>query len=306
VVIVSRPHNFERVAATVRGCQPRAVLVYDCEALFWRRMLRQAKLSLDDDERAGLEEAAARMRALEERIVVESDFAVTVSQEEAELLREVPGCCPVQPMLPAEPEVHPGTQGFAERHGAAYVAGWMAGSTSPNANGLRWFASEVLPLVRQSIPWVRVCVTGANPPDDILALADPNVFFEGHVADLAAFYARHRVVIAPIRFGAGVKVKTVQALQHGVPVVSTTCGAEGIETFGLDAIAVADTPRSFAASLVSLLTDASAWNARRSAIAALVACWQRPGSSGSWSDVMDSALAGRKGGRDALLHARRS
>ena len=126
---------------------------------------------------------------------------------------------------------------------------------SPNADGLRWFVANVLPLVRVSIPWVRVHVTGANPPADLLELADPNLLFEGLVADLSALYDRTRVVISPIRFGAGVKVKTVQALQYGVPVVSTSCGSEGIDTYGLDAIAVADDPNDFARSLVTLLSD---------------------------------------------------
>ena len=63
------------------------------------------------------------------------------------------------------------------------------------------------------------------------------------------------MVISPMRFGAGVKVKTVQALQYGVPVVSTSCGSEGIDTYGLDAIAVADDPADFARSFVTLLSD---------------------------------------------------
>ena len=59
----------------------------------------------DDSERHGLERAAAEMRALEERIVVESDAAVTVSMQEAELLAAVDGCCPISPLLPARPRL---------------------------------------------------------------------------------------------------------------------------------------------------------------------------------------------------------
>ena len=106
----------------------------------------------------------------------------------------------------------------------AYVAGWLGGTGSPNADGFRWFVANVLPLVRQTIPWVRVHVAGANPPPNLLELADANLLFVGHVADISAFYGRTRVVISPSRFGAGVEVETVQALQHGVPVVSTSCG----------------------------------------------------------------------------------
>jgi GT2 family glycosyltransferase len=303
VVLVSRPSNFDKVAAIVRERQPHAALVYDCEALFWRRMERQAAMMDDSDERRNLRVAASRMRDLEERIVVEADVAVTVSPEEADLLRHDEGCCPIHVIRPAEPKVRLGPETYDERGGVAYVAGWLSGTTSPNADGLRWFAADVLPLVRQSIPWVRVHVTGANPPQDLLELADPNLFFTGHVADLEAFYGQTRVVIAPIRFGAGVKVKIIQALQYGVPVVSTVCGAEGIETFGLDAIAVADTAGEFANALVGLLTDRAAWQTRRIAIEALNARWQAGVGTASWSDLIDEILAGRHCGRHALFDA---
>lgn len=303
-VIVSRPHNFERVWDMVRTCQPNAVLLYDCEALFWRRLTLQAKVVTDQAERDRLLEGAAYVRAIEERIVIRCDAAVTVSKEEATLLASVEGCCPISTLLPTEPAVSLGTRTFDERFGVAYVAGWVGGSESPNADGLRWFLANVLPLVRLSIPWVRVHVTGANPPSDLLELADPNLLFEGLVTDLPALYDRTRVVISPIRFGAGVKVKTVQALQYGVPVVSTSCGSEGIDTYGLNAIAVADDPKDFARSLVTLLSNKSQWEAHRTAIAELVSRWQKDTDFGSWHDVIAGALARKHRGRIALLTER--
>ena len=113
-----------------------------------------------------------------------------------------------------------------------YVAGWSAGPSGPNADGLRWFVRDVLPRVKAEVPWVRLRVTGSMMPVEISALADPNVRCEGEVNDLAAFYDGLRVAIAPLRFGAGVKLKTVQALQHGVPIVCTSIGAEAIDTRG--------------------------------------------------------------------------
>jgi len=299
VVVVSRPYIFEQVAATIRSLQPWATLVYDCEALFWRRLTRQAALAVGP-QRSGLEETATVMKVIEERIVVDADVAVTVSAEEAELLRQVPGCCPVHPLLPAEPLIRFGKQEFHERHGIGYVAGWLAGTTSPNADGLRWFVRDVLPAVRQVMPWVRLNITGANPPPDLLELADANVHFEGHVSDLEDFYGRQRVIIAPIRFGAGVKVKTIQALQHGVPVVSTTCGAEGIDADEV-AIAVADSAEAFGEALIQLLADATHWRLRRAAMARVVARWREQTQSASWPAVVSQILARRQRGSHPLL-----
>jgi glycosyltransferase involved in cell wall biosynthesis len=300
-VIISRPHNFERFGHAVRACQPDAVLLYDCEALFWRRLGRQAALAPGEDERNRFREAAAAMQALEQGIVHESDGAVTVSKEEAALLTRMPGCCPIRPLVPTEPSVPFTTQAFHERFGVAYAAGWLAGTESPNADGLRWFVSDVLPLVRSSVPWARVYVTGANPPADLLELSDPNVLFLGHVTDLAPLYGRTRVVMSPMRFGAGVKAKTMQALQYGVPVVSTSCGAEGIETYGLDAIAVADDAAEFARALVTLLSDRGRWEARRTAIAELISRWNNNADRGSWPGVIAEAVTRKHRGKLALL-----
>jgi GT2 family glycosyltransferase len=292
-IIVSRPHNFERVVETVRVRQPMARVIYDCEALFWRRMLGQAAQMDDSTGRSRLEAEAASMRTLEERIVVESDHAVTVSDEEAAILRAVPGACRIQPILPAEPMITPGPAAVLGRRGIGYVAGWMAGSGSPNGDGLRWFAASVLPLIRASLPWVQVDVTGANPPDDLLPLSNPNLRFVGYVHDLAAFYAARRVIIVPIRFGAGVKIKTVQALQYGVPVVATRCGAEGITIADPQALVVRDDPEEFAAAVLDVLNDAHRWYACRAAIDRTLQAWEQRAGAVSWRHVVDQVLVER-------------
>ena len=285
-VIISRPHNYDRLATCIRDLQPQAILVYDCEALFWRRMVRQAQLAASPEESQALEASAAEMKRLEDRIAVEADAVVTVSGEEAAIMSQLKGHAPIHVILPAEPHIPFTARPFSERWDIGYVAGWLAGPKSPNADGLFWFVHEVLPHVRAVLPWVRVRVTGAKVPAEVRALADSNVRFEGEVADLHAFYDGLRVAIAPLRFGAGVKLKTVQALQYGVPVVSTSIGAEGIDTGGLPALAVADDAAEFAALVVRLLTDPTAWQERRTSIGTLVERWKSGASAGSWTDVM--------------------
>ena len=229
-VVISRPHNYNRFFNTVLELQPSAALVYDCEALFWRRLTLQAELAETPEEAATLQAQAAGMRQLEETIALRADALITVSTEEAELLSTVQGHCAIYDIRPAERNVKFTSRSFADRHDMGFVAGWLAGPTSPNADGLRWFVAEVLPRITRALPWVRVRVTGGSVPPQIRALASPNVIFEGQLADIEAFYDELRVAIAPLRFGAGVKLKTVQALQHGVPVVSTKVGAEGVDT----------------------------------------------------------------------------
>jgi len=144
-VVISRPHNYDRLFNTVLELQPRAAVVYDCEALFWRRLVRLADLAATPEEAEALQAHAAGMRQLEETIALRSDALITVSGEEKEVLAAVEGHCPIYDILPAERNVNFTSRSFADRRDMGFVAGWAAGPTSPNADGLRWFVAEVLP-----------------------------------------------------------------------------------------------------------------------------------------------------------------
>jgi GT2 family glycosyltransferase len=292
VVLVSRPQNFAEVRPHVRRLQPWAKLVFDCEALFWRRMERQAQLLGDSAEADELRTAAMAMRHVEESNVSGADLTIAISEDEGDQLRLGGGGQPVSVIPPIDRGIVMGAGTFRTRRQIGFVAGWLAGPTAPNADGLRWFVERVLPLVRAQVPWVKVRVTGANPPQDLLALAGPNVVFEGYVSDLGAFYASIRAAVVPIRFGAGVKIKTVQGMQHGVPTVATTIGAEGILPDPSAAIIISDDPEGFAKGVIQLLTDEDEWDRRRAALEHLTQGWSSRGPVASLSSVMQSLCNG--------------
>ena len=118
---------------------------------------------------------------------------------------------------------------FADRTDVVFVAAWLAGPDSPNADGLRWFIRAVWPLVIAEIPWARLRVTG-DAPSSVRALAsEPDVEFTGLVPDIYDVYDRARVAVVPLRYGAGVMTKAIEALRFGVPMVTTTVGASGLD-----------------------------------------------------------------------------
>ena len=122
----------------------------------------------------------------------------------------------------------------------------------------------MLPLVVAEVPWARVRVTGSLPApldrfEGMTCMRRASCRFGGLLPPL-------RVAIAPLRFGAGVKLKTVEALQYGVPVVATTVGAEGLEDLQGEVIVVHDAPVAFAAAVVARLRDVDIWRAHRAAI----------------------------------------
>lgn len=300
VVIVSRPHNFKLVRR-IRRYQAQAAVIYDAEALAFRRIERQAEfLATVDPEAAKLTRAeAARTRQLEESVTRGVDRAVALSAVEAGLLRSVVGHCPVdliEPRAPANNRMTP--RPFAGRSGVLLVAGWSEPYPSPNSDGLEWFVEQVLPLVKQRVPWVRLSVTGANPSPEVLRLACPSVRFLGHVKDLRDVYDGARVAVEPVRYGAGVKNKAVEALQYGVPLVASSVGAEGIEGDDGSAVAICDDPERFATQVVALLDDRWAWEAARAAIARLHDYWASCPPH-SWADTVESALTEKTIGRQA-------
>lgn len=293
VVVVCRPSNYDPVAPLLAEHQPDAKVVYVAEALFSARLEREAALlPAGDPKAAALRAEAGQTWELEQRIARSVDRVVAISQVEAERLEGVAGAT-VDRVPPLQPDLHLTPAVLPDRSELAFVASWTARGHTPNSDAFWWLVREVLPHVLPPVPWTRLRVTGANPPDDIAAAAGPHVELTGFLPDLAELYATIRVIVAPDRFGAGLKNKTLEALQYGVPVVATRIGAEGIEVPpGITPMIVADDPAEFGAAVVRLLTDNDEWRARRADVEALHAFWQeRPGPT--WTDVLDAALPER-------------
>jgi len=120
-----------------------------------------------------------------------------------------------------------------------------------NVDGARHFIDDVLPLVRQKVPSARLLVAG-NVCEELKAGA-PGVELLGVVDHLDDAYTRAAIVVNPVRAGTGLKTKTVEALGHAKPLVTTACGAEGIEEAAGSAFLMADDPAQMAACIIGLL-----------------------------------------------------
>ncbi|MDE3199133.1 MAG: glycosyltransferase [Acidobacteriota bacterium] len=129
----------------------------------------------------------------------------------------------------------------------------------PNQVALDWFIREVLPLVLQNVPDARLLVAGSDPPPRH-AFADPANAIDllGFVEDIQPLFSSCAVFVCPIRSGSGVRVKLLEAFASGVPVVSTTLGAEGLARTDGEFCALADEPQAFADRVVRLLGDSQA------------------------------------------------
>ena len=129
---------------------------------------------------------------------------------------------------------------------------WVA-----NEDGIVFFIENVLPLVRQKFPRVKLFVVGRRPTMRLkrMAASEQNVEVTGTVDDIRPYLARGSVYVVPLRVGGGTRIKIFEAMAAGKAVVSTTIGAEGLPVSHGENVLLADEPESLAKYVVELLGD---------------------------------------------------
>ena len=126
----------------------------------------------------------------------------------------------------------------------------------PNSDGVTWFLEAIYPAVITIVPHLRVFIVGRNPAPPLHKFSGlPEVTFTGLVPDVRPYYSGCMVFIAPIRLGGGSRLKIVEAMAMGRPVVSTTVGCEGLRVTDGENVLLADDCATFAKKIVALLSD---------------------------------------------------
>ncbi len=129
-------------------------------------------------------------------------------------------------------------------------------SGPPNIDAVNFFCRSVLPLIRRKAPDVTLFIVGSDPSPEVRRLHNgESVVVTGTVPEVSSYLRRAAAVVAPIRFGGGTRIKILEALAHGRPVVSTSMGAEGLELEDGKHLLIADSPSAFADACVRLLQD---------------------------------------------------
>lgn len=180
---------------------------------------------------------------------VRRGFDVTVVVSELERTRLAPG----GEVLVCPNGWDPGpSQPVRDGRAAVFVAlmGWP-----PNAQAARWLLDTVWPKVVAALPDARLLLVGKNPPQDLAERNCPGVDVIGEVPQVEPYLAQATIALAPLRAGGGTRLKILEALDAGRPVVATTVGAEGLEDLVGDGVVVADEPAEFADEMVRLLAD---------------------------------------------------
>jgi glycosyltransferase involved in cell wall biosynthesis len=150
------------------------------------------------------------------------------------------------------------TQGYALLNGqptkpTLLMVGTM--NYQPNADGAIFFCQEVFPLIKQRLPDAKLLIVGRKPTSSVQALASDDVTVTGSVESVIPYYQQSLASVVPLRAGGGSRLKILESMALGRPVVSTALGCEGLAVTHGENILVADTPADFAAQTVRLLND---------------------------------------------------
>lgn len=251
-IIFCRHYIASQYVGSVRAIAPHAKIVFDTVDLHFVREEREATLHAN----AAMKQAAAVTRVRELGVVAQSDVTLVVSAFEKNLLAEIAPRAHVEIVSNIQPLV-PDPPPYAQRNGIVFIGGFRH---PPNVDAVTWYAGEVLPILRTLLPGVTTSIIGSNMTDGIRALAQPGLDVVGFVEETAPWLNGARVSIAPLRYGAGVKGKVNEAMNHGVPVVATACAVEGMHLVADRDVLVANDAAAFAHAVVRAYNDEALWN----------------------------------------------
>lgn len=239
-----------RLVHLLRRLNPRARIVGTFHDVMSQSFLREPQDT--SAERRYWQRVARRSQRHERRMVAALDEVVVFSEKDVELLGSPPHARVVRPPLARGPLAR--HQAPPPADGTVLVVSYLA--RDENNKAALWTVAELWPRVLARVPGARLRLVGGGASEELEQAVEDIVSIElaGFVDDLEAEYAAAAVALVPVLQGAGVKFKTIEALLHGVPVVTTHVGAEGVGPDELFA-ALTDTPDSLAEAMAAVLAD---------------------------------------------------
>ena len=188
----------------------------------------------------------------EKGIAKKSDLVITLGKEDRDLLKSFAPSAKVEICRPAIPIIE--IEGTQKRKNSLVFMGAL-NRAKTNVDALVYFIDKIFPKVKEEIGDTKLFVIGPDAPKSLLEKASDDLIFKGYLAEPEKFMSECNVFVAPIRHGGGVKIKVLHAMAVGIPVVTSTVGAEGIEAEKDRDFVIADDPQLFSQKVINLLRD---------------------------------------------------
>jgi glycosyltransferase involved in cell wall biosynthesis len=230
----------------IRILRPNCHVIVDTVDLHYRRAFSKYDVTRKPKDFS----AAEKTKRKELDTYRKADVIVTVTDEDADILQaDCPGLT-----VWTIPNIHdpvPVREENGNRN-LLFVGGFRH---EPNVDAILYFCEEVFPKIRQAIPDCTLTIVGSNPPEEIGLLQSDSIHVAGYVPSLDPFFRSSYISVAPLRFGAGMKGKVGEAMAEGLPVVTTSIGAQGMDLVHRNNAMICDAPVEFADSVVELMRN---------------------------------------------------
>ena len=251
-VIASRPSVAAEVIPFVTEVAPNVPIAYDMVDFHGLRIERRSQILNTNDMRH-----SEAMVELEQAMVRAADLTIAVTEEEREMIHErVPDA-----QVTVLPNIHRSpvsTAPFETRNGVMFIGSFRH---TPNRDAINWLVDEIMPGIWSNDPSITLHLVGSDIPEDFVDTSGANITNHGWVEDLSELFNTVRVSVAPLRFGAGIKGKVGDSLMRGVPVVTTTIGAEGFGPVA-EILLISDTTDGIVGHVLALHKDRTGWQKR--------------------------------------------
>jgi glycosyltransferase involved in cell wall biosynthesis len=242
----------------IKELRPNVKVVCDTDSI-WSRFILRGLPYTRGPRRAYVRWAGWKKEREEHAWVNLCDVTTAVSEVDAVYYRALAGepsrVCILSNVIDIAAYQHPPAPPPDFQHPCIYLAGTFGHYHSPMDTAARWVIEEVLPLVQQSVPNIHFYIVG-NQSDRMFGhLSGKGMTVTGKLPSVLPYLCNADVALVPLKFESGTRYKILEAGACGVPLVSTTLGAEGIPVGDNEHILIADDPAAFARAIVRLLND---------------------------------------------------
>ncbi|MDQ7084458.1 MAG: glycosyltransferase [Sulfurovum sp.] len=248
-ILLSRPHIAEKYIDFLQE-QSHAKIIYFGHDLHYLRQRREYEIKQD---KVYLDASVYWMKK-ELDLVHKSDVSFFFSEiEKAELLKLHPYASIDTVPLYIYDSFKDRETKIEDCSDIMFVGGF---NHTPNTDAVLWFVEHIWSIIEVKIEDMKFYIIGSNPTEEVLALASNRIIVTGYVEDteLDYFYTQCKVVVAPLRYGAGIKGKVVDALYNAMPIVATSIAAEGLDDAS-SIMLIEDDAEQFAQKVLSLYSD---------------------------------------------------
>jgi len=196
-----------------------------------------------------------KLKSYESRVCRRVSQVVTVSELDARALQHLAGISGVNPISNGVDTSYFRAMGVPRRPNSLVFVGGL--TWFPNYDAIRYFCAEILPLVAAEVADVSLTVVGKNPEQrGVREIAEnPRVRLAGLVDDVRPYISEASAYVVPLRIGGGTRLKILDALSMGMPLVSTSIGCEGLDVVSGEHLLIADTPQELAREIVRVLRN---------------------------------------------------